>query len=236
MLNLWWTTRPDAPAATCYSPAMTSPPASASTSFAKRLGLTGSIGAGKSTVAALLRARGLTVLDADEQARLVTDEPGTLQQIGAAFPGTVRGEVLDRAALGAVAFADPARLAELNAIVHPRVRARMAALEAQAAAGGANWIVQDVPLLYEGGLEATMDAVLVVDAPLEMRVARVMARSGLSREEVLARDARQTPADEKRRRATVVIENAGSPAALELQVDGALRTLGITLPSGTTRS
>lgn len=194
----------------------------------RRLGLTGSIGAGKSTVAALLRARGLRVLDADEQARLVTGEPEVLEQIGTAFPGAVRDGVLDRAALGAVAFADPARLAELNAIVHPRVRTRMAALEAQAAAAGAPWIVQDVPLLFEGGLDAQMDAVLVVDAPLDVRVARVMARSGLSREEVLARDARQTPADEKRRRATVVIGNAGSPADLERQVDAALRALDIT--------
>ena len=194
----------------------------------RRLGLTGSIGAGKSTVAALLRARGLTVLDADEQARLVTDEPETLAQIGLAFPGTVRGGVLDRPALGAVAFADPARLAQLNAIVHPRVRARMAALETQAAARGARWIVQDIPLLFEGNLEAGMDAVLVVDAPLDIRVARVMARSGLGREEVLARDARQMPADEKRRRASVVIENAGTPEELGIQVDAALRTLGIT--------
>ncbi|WP_309572508.1 dephospho-CoA kinase [Deinococcus sp.] len=196
----------------------------------RRLGLTGSIGAGKSTVAALLRKRGLSVLDADEQARLVTDEPHTLQRIGAAFPGTVQRGVLNRAALGEVAFADPARLAQLNAIVHPRVRARMDALEAQAAGHGADWIVQDVPLLFEGGLDTQMDAVLVVDAPLKVRVARVMARSGLSREEVLARDARQLPADEKRRRATAVIENVGSMAELELQVDAALRTLGISFP------
>ncbi|GGM13994.1 dephospho-CoA kinase [Deinococcus aerophilus] len=193
-----------------------------------RLGLTGSIGAGKSTVAELLRARGLSVLDADEQARHATQEPQTLARIGAAFPGTVVGGVLDRAALAAVAFADPARLAELNAIVHPRVRARMQALEAEAARRGAAWVVQDIPLLFEGGLESGMDAVLVVDAPLEVRLERVMARSGLSREEVLARDARQMPAAEKRQKATVVIENGGPREALDAQLDAALRTLGIT--------
>ena len=193
----------------------------------KRLGLTGSIGSGKSTVAALLRGRGLRVLDADAQARLVTEEPGTLAQIEAAFPGTVREGVLDRAALSAVAFADPVRLAELNAIVHPRVRARMAALELQAVAAGAGWVVQDIPLLFEGGLQAGMDAVLVVDAPLEVRVARVMQRSQFSREEVLARDARQTPAAEKRQGADFVIDNSGTVEDLETQVDAALEALGI---------
>ncbi len=194
----------------------------------RRLGLTGSIGAGKSTVAALLRARGLTVLDADAQARLVTEEPETLEQIEAAFPGTVKGGVLDRAALSAIAFADPARLAGLNAIVHPRVRERMTALEQQAAQAGAQWTVQDIPLLFEGGLEASMDAVLVVDAPLELRVARVMERSPLSREEVLARDARQTPAAEKRQWADFVIDNSGTVEDLETQVDAALVALGIS--------
>ncbi|CAM3395544.1 Dephospho-CoA kinase [Deinococcus saxicola] len=193
----------------------------------RRLGLTGSIGAGKSTVAALLRARGLTVLDADAQARLVTEEPETLARIEATFPGTVRGGVLDRAALSAIAFAAPAQLAELNAIVHPRVRARMTALEQQAAQAGAQWTVQDIPLLFEGGLEASMDAVLVVDAPLELRVARVMERSQLAREEVLARDARQTPAAEKRQRADFVIENSGTVRDLETRVDAALEALGI---------
>ncbi|MDV6373633.1 dephospho-CoA kinase [Deinococcus arenicola] len=193
----------------------------------RRLGLTGSIGAGKSTVAALLRAHGLSVLDADEQARLVTQEPETLEQIEAAFPGTVIDGVLDRAALAAVAFADPARLAQLNAIVHPRVRTRMAALELEAVARGAQWIVQDIPLLFEGGMEGSMDAVLVVDAPLNMRIERVMARSGLSREAVLARDARQTPAAEKRQKATAVIDNGGGLEGLEAQVDAALTVLGI---------
>lgn len=194
----------------------------------RRLGLTGSIGAGKSTVAALLRARGLTVLDADAQARLATEEPETLERIEATFPGTVRGGVLDRPALSAVAFADPARLAELNAIVHPRVRARMAALEQQAVADGAQWTVQDIPLLFEGGLNTSMDAVLVVDAPLELRVARVMERSQFSREEVLARDARQTPAAEKRQGADFVIDNSGTVEELETQVDAALEALGIS--------
>ncbi|MBB5233133.1 dephospho-CoA kinase [Deinococcus budaensis] len=197
----------------------------------RRLGLTGSIGAGKSTVAGLLRARGLTVLDADAEAREVTRDPAVLAEIEAAFPGVVQGGELDRAALAAAAFGDPARLAVLNAITHPRVRARMLAHEQAAAGRGEAWVVQDVPLLFEGGLDRVMDAVLVVDAPLDVRVGRVMARSGLSEEEVRARDAQQLPAGEKRRRAAFVLDNGGSLDALEAQVDAALTALGIQLPT-----
>lgn len=207
---------------------MSFPPPPPRRPFPRRLGLTGSIGAGKSTVAALLRARGLTVLDADEQARLVTAEPEVLAELEATFPGVVQGGTLDRAALAARVFGDAAQLARLNAITHPRVRARMTALEAGAAARGETWVVQDVPLLFEGGLEKNMDAVLLVDAPLETRVARVVARSGLTPGDVLARDARQMPADEKRRRATLILDNGGGLAALETQLDAALRRLGIS--------
>lgn len=198
----------------------------------QRIGLTGSIGAGKSTVAQLLRARGLTVLDADEQARLVTQDPEVLALLADRFPGVVVGGTLDRAALAARVFGNPAALADLNAITHPRVRARMAALEAQAARQGARAVVQDVPLLFEGGLDAQMDAVIVVDAPLPLRVGRVMARSGLTEAEVLARDARQLPAAQKRARATVVIDNDRDLPHLEAQVDRALRQLGLVMVDG----
>lgn len=194
----------------------------------KRLGLTGSIGAGKSTVAALLRERGLTVLDADAEARLVTQEPEILAQIEAAFPNTVKDGVLDRAALAAAAFADPERTKVLNAITHPRVRARMTALEAEATASGASWVVQDIPLLFESGQEKNFDAVLLVDAPLETRIQRVIERSGLTREEILARDARQMPTGEKRKKATITLENDGDLAGLARQVDEALERLVVS--------
>ncbi len=193
----------------------------------RRVGLTGSIGAGKSTVAALLRERGLTVLDADEQARLVTQDPDVLALLDVRFPGVVVGGTLDRAALAARVFGDPAALTDLNAITHPRVRERMAELEAQAVARGEQTVVQDVPLLFESSLHTQMDAVIVVDAPLPLRVRRVMDRSGLTEAEVLARDARQLPAEQKRQRATVVIDNSGDHAHLEAQVDAALRQLGL---------
>lgn len=194
----------------------------------RRLGLTGSIGAGKSTVARLLHERGLTVLDADAEARVVTEQPEVLAELEAAFPGVVVGGTLDRAGLAARVFGDPAQVARLNAITHPRVRARMQALEAQAVAGGAKWVVQDIPLLFEGGLERGMDAVLVVDAPLEVRLTRALARGGMTREDILARDARQMSAEEKRKRATAVLDNSGSLADLTAQLGAALERLGIT--------
>lgn len=194
----------------------------------RRLGLTGSIGAGKSTVARLLRERGLTVLDADAEARWVTEQPEVLAELEAAFPGVVVGGTLDRAGLAARVFGDPEQLARLNAITHPRVRARMEALEAQAVARGARWVVQDIPLLFEGGLEKGMDAVLVVDAPLGVRLARALARGGLSREDILARDARQLSPEEKRKRATIVLDNSGTPEMLEQQLDEALDSLGLS--------
>ncbi|MGM9321538.1 dephospho-CoA kinase [Deinococcus aquaticus] len=214
------------PAGNAPTPPLTTP------TPVRRIGLTGSIGAGKSTVAALLRARGLTVLDADEQARLVTQDPEVLALLEARFPGVVSpsgtsGGQLDRAELAERVFSDPAALTDLNAVTHPRVRARMAALEQQAATGGEKTVVQDVPLLFEGNLHAQMDAVIVVDAPLPLRVQRVMDRSGLSEPEVLARDARQMPAEQKRSRATVIIENSGDLPHLEAQVDAALRQLGL---------
>lgn len=193
-----------------------------------RLGLTGSIGAGKSTVARLLRGRGFTVLDADEQARAVTADPETLAIIEAGFPGVVVGGVLDRSALSARVFGQPEALSRLNAIVHPRVRARMAELEAAAVRSGARTVVQDVPLLFEGGLQTLFGAVILVDAPLELRLERIQNRGGLTRAAALARDAAQMPAEHKRKLADVVLGNVEDEAALERQLDALLAERGWT--------
>lgn len=204
---------------------------------ARRLGLTGSIGAGKSTVARLLRARGLRVLDADAVARELSSTREVLAEVVAQLgPGYVtrqdgRPVGLDRPALAALVFTDPDRRAVLNGILHPRVRARMAALEAEAAALGEHWVVQDVPLLFEGGAWKDMDAVLLVDAPLQVRVDRVVARDGLTREAVLARDAAQLPVSRKREllasKPGAVLDNSGDEAALERQLDAALTVLKV---------
>jgi len=203
----------------------------------RRLGLTGSIGAGKSTVARLLRARGLPVLDADAVARelsLTSEVHGEVARLlGPEYLLYQDGRPvgLNRPALSALVFADESRRAVLNGIVHPRVRARMAELEREAAAQGAAWVVQDVPLLFEGEGWKAMDAVLLVDAPLEVRLSRVAARDGLSREAVLARDAVQMPIEQKRERLArmqgEVLDNSGDEVALSLHLGAALSRLGV---------
>ncbi len=206
----------------------------------RRLGLTGSIGAGKSTVARLLRARGLRVLDADAVARELSSTPEVLAEVTAQLgPEFVLFESgrpvgLNRPALAALLFADPGKRAILNAVVHPRVRARMAELEAQAARMGEPWVVQDVPLLFEGEAWKQTDAVLLVDAPLDVRIDRVVARDGLTRDAVAARDAAQMPVSRKREllatRPGAVLDNSGDEAALERQLTAALLALDVALP------
>jgi dephospho-CoA kinase len=190
-----------------------------------RVGLTGSIGAGKSTVARLLSRLGAAVIDADALAREATEDPevlaGIARELGedlvVAGPG---GPTLDRAATAARVFGDPEALARLNGIVHPWVRRRaadlMTALERSPAPPPA--IVHDVPLLFEAGLQGDYDVVVVVDAPPEVRARRLAARSGLSAEEVARREAAQMPAHEKVARADHVVVNAGDLGELEDRV------------------
>ena len=187
-----------------------------------RVGLTGNIGSGKSSVARLLLERGAALLDADALAREATHDPTVLDTIARDLGSElVVGGRLDRAATARRVFADPAARDRLNAIVHPWVRRasaeRAAALERDDPAPPV--IVFDVPLLYENGLERGMDAVVVVDAPLEARVRRVQARSGLEAADIRARDAAQMPLSDKVARADFVVDNGGSPEALREQVD-----------------
>jgi len=187
-----------------------------------RVGLTGNIGSGKSSVAQLLRERGAAVIDADALAREATQDPKVLgaiaRDVGREL--VVDGR-LDRAATARRVFADPAARGRLNAIVHPWVR--RASAERAAALVRADpapaVIVFDVPLLYENGLERGMDVVVVVDAPLEARVRRVRARTGLEAAEIRARDAAQMPLPDKAARADFVVANGGSPEALRKQVE-----------------
>ena len=193
-----------------------------------RVGLTGNIGSGKSSVARLLRERGAAVIDADALAREATQDPEVLEDIARDLGSElVRGGQLDRAATARRVFADPAARSRLNAIVHPWVRRasaeRAAALEDADPAPPV--IVFDIPLLYENGLELGLDAVLVVDAALEARVERVRARSGLDAAEVRARDAAQMPLPDKVARADFVVDNNASPEALRDQVDALWRRL-----------
>jgi dephospho-CoA kinase len=187
--------------------------------YVLRIGLTGGIGSGKSTVAALLAARGALVVDADRIAREVV-EPGTpgLAAVVAAFgPGVLTAEgSLDRPALASIVFADPGARARLDGIVHPLVRAR--AQELIAAAPDHAVVVQDVPLLVETGQAGAHDLVLVVEADLETRVARLGLR-GLSEEDARARIAAQATDEQRRAVADVVLDNSGAPEDLAGQVE-----------------
>ena len=168
------------------------------------------------------------MLDADAAARRVSSSAGVLRavssQLGAEY---VLTDGLNRAALAQLVFADPNARAMLNSIIHPRVREEMVRLEAQLETEGAKAVVQDIPLLFENNLQTLFDAVILVDAPLEARVARVMQRDGATREAVLARDSAQMPALEKRARADFIVENNGDEVALEAQLEALLVKLGL---------
>ena len=182
------------------------------------VGLTGGIATGKSTFAAALRALGVPVLDADLLARQVV-APGTpaLAEIARTFgPGVLGpGGALDRKALGALVFADPAARRRLEAITHPAIRAAMTAETARLASAGHDLAFYDTPLLYEVGLDQAMALTVVVFAPPEAQVARLMARDGYARAEAEARLAAQLPVAEKAARADVVVDNADDRAPLE---------------------
>ena len=176
-----------------------------------RVGLTGGVASGKSTVSAILRELGAVVVDADVLAREVV-APGSegLAEVVAAFGETVltpAGE-LDRPAMGALVFGDEAARRRLEAIIHPRVRARGAELEAQA--GPDAVVVHDIPLLAETGQADSFDAVIVVDVPVETQVERMVGLRGMSREDAVARVAAQADRARRRAVATYVIENTGT--------------------------
>lgn len=195
-----------------------------------QVGLTGNIGSGKSTVARLFADKGAAIIDADALARRATEDPAVLREIAATFgQDLIIDRKLNRARLAAVVFADPTARAKLNAVIHPWVRrereAEVAALEAQTPPPAV--IVHDVPLLFEVGLDAEMDKTIVVDAPLELRLARAIQRSGLTPDEVRARDAAQLPLAEKVRRADFILHNDGDMAALRRQVDDLWRKLTV---------
>lgn len=192
-----------------------------------RIGLTGGIGSGKSTVAARLAVLGAVVIDSDQLAREVVTvgSPGLARVVERFGPDVLAADgSLDRPNLGRLVFADSAALADLNAIVHPLVADRSAALMRQAAADGAAAVVHDVPLLVENKLAARYDKVIVVEAPLELRLQRLAGR-GLDAETARARIAAQATDEQRRAVADVVVDNSGSLAELMAQVDAAWASL-----------
>jgi dephospho-CoA kinase len=186
------------------------------------VGLTGNIASGKSTVARLLAARGVHVIDADVLARQAVG-PGSpaLAHIVERWGRDVVGAdgALDRAALRARVFDDPSELDALNAIVHPEVLRRRNALLDAARNAGDRIVVCDIPLLFEAGLAGDVDVVVLVDAPQDARLERLMRDRRLNRAEAMAMIAAQMPSELKRERADYVVDNSGSLDAVEARVN-----------------
>jgi dephospho-CoA kinase len=188
------------------------------------LGLTGSIGMGKSTTAAFFAEAGVPVYDADAAVhRLYAGE--AVAVIEATFPGTTAGSSVDRAKLAARVLDDPAALARLEALVHPLVREKQRQFLAASAAQGAPVALLDIPLLFETGGETATDAVVVVTAPPEMQWERAMQRPGMTAEKLEALLAKQMNDTEKRRRADFVVDTSRGFEDARAQVHEILRAV-----------
>lgn len=182
------------------------------------IGLTGSIGMGKSAAAQHFRRRGVPVCDADAEVHKLY-EGAAVGPIEAAFPGTTAHGKVDRARLAAALMADPSGFKRLETIVHPLVFAAERDFLLEAKRQGANMVVLEIPLLLETGGERRVDVVVVVSATAEMQRARVLGRPGMTPEKLDAILSRQTPDAEKRRRADFVVDTSGTIASSEAQVD-----------------
>jgi len=171
------------------------------------IGLTGSIGMGKSTTAAMFRDAGVPVYDADAQVHaLYAKGGGAAGPVEAAFPGVVKDGAVDREELRKRVLGDPEALKRLNAVVHPLLKGQRADFFAQAQAAGADMVVLDIPLLMETGGHETVDAIVVASAPADLQRERVLARPGMTPERLEAILAQQTPDADKRARADFVVE------------------------------
>ena len=195
-----------------------------------KIALTGSIGMGKSTVAAMFAKSGIPTFDADATVRELQGPGGRLvPQIESRFPGTTRDGAVDRDALSAAVLGDRDELAALEAIVHPAVHHERTRFIVENC--GAPALLFDIPLLFETGGEGAFDKVIVVSAPAPVQRARVLARPGMTEQKLDAILARQMPDAAKRERADVVIETGGDLSTTEAQVGHILACLGL-VPGG----
>jgi dephospho-CoA kinase len=188
------------------------------------LGLTGSIGMGKSTTSALFRKAGVPVHDSDAAVHALY-AGAAAPLVDRAFPGVTHDGIVDRALLAARVRNDPQAMARLEAIIHPLVRAHRAAFVRAAAGRGEKIVVLDVPLLFESGADRECDATVVVSAPEDVQKARVSARPGMTLEWLAVIMSKQMPDSEKRRRAQFVIDTSRGLDDAERQVRGVLRAL-----------
>lgn len=188
------------------------------------IGLTGSIGMGKSTVAARLRALGIPVCDADAEVHKLY-EGAAVPAIEAAFPGTTTGGKVDRQRLAAALLAEPGKFKRLEAIVHPLVFEAERAFLRREAANGAGMVVLEIPLLLETGGERRVDAVIVVSAPAETQRMRVMGRAGMTLEKLEQMLSRQMSDADKRAKAEFVVDTSGTFEETYAQVDRIIESL-----------
>lgn len=185
------------------------------------LGLTGSIGMGKTTTANMFRRLGVPVHDADAAVhRLMAKNGAAVSDIEAAYPGVIKDGAVDRGLLGEAVFGDDEALGRLEAILHPQVRAVQAEFLRRASRRRADVVLLDVPLLYETGGETNCDAVVVVTASAWVQRLRVLARPGMSEERLQSILARQMPDAEKRRRADFLVQTGLGRAFSFNQVQG----------------
>ena len=188
------------------------------------IGLTGSIGMGKTTTADLFRQAGLPVFDADATVHALYEGP-LAADIEVAFPGTTREGRVDRARLAERLSGDNGAFRRLEAIVHPAVRRAEDDFLARSRAAGASAVVLDIPLLFETSRQGDVDKTVVVSAPAEVQRARVLSRPGMTEEKFQALLARQMPDAEKRARADFVIPSGDGIAAARASVEAFLRQL-----------
>lgn len=188
------------------------------------IGLTGSIGMGKSTAAARFRELGVSVFDADAAVHQLYEGP-LAAEIEAAFPGSTKDGKVDRAKLSAQLMAAPERMKLLETIVHPRVRAEEHAFLAAERARGATMAVLEIPLLFEAGADKSVDVVVVVSAPPELQRERVLARPGMTAAKLESLLLRQLADEKKRARAHFVVDTSGSIEASHAQIDAIVAKL-----------
>jgi dephospho-CoA kinase len=190
------------------------------------IGLTGSIGMGKSTTAAMFAAEGVPVYDADAEVHAAYAKGGhAVAPLEAAFPGVTVDGAVDRAKLGARVLGDPEALKRLEQVVHPLLGGRRTSFFTEAAAKGADIVVLDIPLLFETGGERTMDAVVVVSAPADVQRKRVLERPGMDAVKLDAILARQMADVEKRARAHFIVDTSQGLELAREQVRTILQTL-----------
>ncbi|MEM9026905.1 MAG: dephospho-CoA kinase [Pseudomonadota bacterium] len=188
------------------------------------IGLTGSIGMGKSTVAGWMRDRGLPVSDSDQ---IVHDlyEGAAVSAIEAAFPGSTESGRVDRAKLGSMLVADPEKFAVLEDLVHPMVRRAQHQFLSDCVTDGKPAAVLEVPLLFETGGDARVDVTIVVHAAPDVQRDRVLARPSMTEDKLSSILARQLPSSEKARRADFVVDTGGTLAESEAQLDAVVAVL-----------